>query len=457
MPSTPHPFLSWLLALVASAFLGSCGSGAGEHQDPTSTLQPPNVVVILLDTLRADVLSFYGAEDERAPYLAKLATEGTVFEKAFSTSTWTAPATASMLTGVYPDRHGVTRGFLAQFREGEAVDEDVLEQMELLAISTDVPTMAEYFKQAGYNTFALASNVNIGPEMAFDRGFDEFERHDMEPAKFLRDRLLAMRSRIKAGDAPSFLYLHFNDVHKPYEARPRFYRPDEKRDETAEHLERYRSELGYLDSFLARIHQAMAFDDDTLIVVVADHGEEFREHGQLYHEFTLHVELNRIPFLIRAPGLRVKPGRVRENVSLIDVVPTIFDLIGLDVPADLDGRSLAAFCRSDDKRQGLRAESEALIQRPLILHRFEDGEHLWGVILENWKLIQSHMGVLLYDLNKDPEEQNNLAQGHELLVQQLVAILDEHRGRGSNPQSIRTQVEIDQDLLDRLKAIGYVK
>ena len=321
MPSTPHPFLSWLLALVASAFLGSCGSGAGEHQDPTSTLQPPNVVVILLDTLRADVLSFYGAEDERAPYLAKLATEGTVFEKAFSTSTWTAPATASMLTGVYPDRHGVTRGFLAQFREGEAVDEDVLEQMELLAISTDVPTMAEYFKQAGYNTFALASNVNIGPEMAFDRGFDEFERHDMEPAKFLRDRLLAMRSRIKAGDAPSFLYLHFNDVHKPYEARPRFYRPDEKRDETAEHLERYRSELGYLDSFLARIHQAMAFDDDTLIVVVADHGESIVEHQQFgSHEYSLYDPVARVPLIVRSPGRRLAGARAGGGFPVDDVV-----------------------------------------------------------------------------------------------------------------------------------------
>jgi len=414
-------------------------------------------VVILLDTLRADVLSFYGAEEERAPYLAQLAAGGTVFENAFSTSTWTAPSTASMLTGVYPDRHGVTRGFLAQFREGDAVSEEVLGQMELLAISSDVPTMAERFKQAGYNTFALASNVNIGPEMAFDRGFDEFERHDLEPAKFLRDRLLAMRSRIEATDAPSFLYLHFNDVHKPYERRLRFYRPGENRDETAEYLERYRSELGYLDSFLARIHKAMGFDDDTLIVVVADHGEEFREHGQLYHEFTLHVELNHIPFLIRAPGLRVAPGRVRENVSLIDVVPTIFDLIGLQAPADLDGRSLAPFCRSEDKRKGLRAESEALTQRPLILHRFEDGEHLWGVILDNWKLIQSHLGVLLYNLAEDPEEQNNIADSHMPLVQQLIAHLDEHRNRGSNPQSMRTQVDIDQDLLDRLKAIGYVK
>ena len=444
-------------ALVLLGLLPSCGGGSDVQEKQASAMRPPNVVVILLDTLRPDVLSFYGAKDERAPYLAKLAAEGTVFENAFSTSTWTAPSTASMLTGMYPDRHGVTRGFLAQFREGESVDEDALKQMELLAISSDVPTLAERFKQAGYSTFALASNVNIGPEMAFDRGFDEFERHDLQPAKFLTERLMAMRTRIEANEAPSFLYLHFNDVHKPYQQRPRFYRPEEEREETAEYLERYKSELGYLDSFLGRIHQAMGFDDDTLIVVVADHGEEFREHGQLYHEFTLHVELNHIPFLVRAPGLRVKPGRVWENVSLIDVVPTIFDLIGQDAPIDVDGRSLASFCRSEDKRQGLQSESVALVQRPLILHRFEDGDHLWGVILENWKLIQSHLGVLLYDLETDPGEHNNLADTHQPLVQQLVAILDEHRGRGSDPQSKRTQVDIDQDLLDRLKAIGYVK
>lgn len=457
MSPHPRPSHPWLSALALLGLLPSCGDGSVGQDQPGPTVRPPNVVVILLDTLRADVLSFYGAQEERAPYLAKLAAEGTVFENAFSTSTWTAPSTASMLTGMYPDRHGVTRGFLAQFREGEAVEEGALEQMELLAISSDVPTLAERFKQAGYGTYALASNVNIGPEMAFDRGFDEFERHDMKPAKLLTERLMAMRTRIEASEAPSFLYLHFNDVHKPYQQRPRFYRPDEEREETEEYLERYKSELGYLDSFLGRIHQAMGFDDDTLIVVMADHGEEFREHGQLYHEFTLHVELNHIPFLVRAPGLRVKPGRVWENVSLIDVVPTIFDLIGQVAPIDLDGRSLASFCRSEDKRQGLQSESTALVQRPLILHRFEDGDHLWGVILENWKLIQSRLGVLLYNLETDPGEHDNLADTHQPLVQQLIALLDEHRGRGSNPQSMRTQVDIDQDLLDRLKAIGYVK
>ncbi len=445
-------------ALLCALFvLNSCGSNTASQPTGTRGAKPPNVVVILLDTLRADVLSFYGADEERAPYLAQLAAQGTVFENAFSTSTWTAPSTASMLTGMYPDRHGVTRGFLAQFREGEAVDEGVLGEMELLSISSDTPTLAERFKQAGYDTYALASNVNIGPEMAFDRGFDEFERHDLQPAKFLRDRLMDMRQRIDASDKPSFVYLHFNDVHKPYELRPRFYKKGANRDETQEKLELYKSELGYLDSFLARIHQSMEWGDDTLIVVVADHGEEFKDHGQYYHEFTLHVELNQIPFLIRAPGLRVHPGRVAENVSLIDVVPTIFDLIGVSSPGDMDGRSLASFCRSDDKRSGLTQESAALIERPLILHRFEDGEDLWGVILEDWKLIQSDLGVLLYDLKNDPKELNEVSSENVELALQLIAILDEHRDRGSNPQSMRTQVDIDQDLLDRLKAIGYVK
>ncbi len=448
-----------LVVLLASAALGGCGGSAG-NSAPAATPQgakPPDVVLILLDTLRADALSFYGAERESAPYLASLAANGTVFQRAYSSSTWTAPATATVLTGVYPDRHGVTRGFLAQFREVDAVREGDLGQMQLLAISSDVPTLAERFADLGYRTWGLTTNVNVGSEMAFDRGFERFERHDLETARFIRERLLTWRDEAADDERPFFLYLHLNDVHKPYLLRPRYYIPEEGREKTAELRARYQSELGFVDGVLARIHEDLSLSRDTLVVMVADHGEEFREHGNQYHEFSLYNELNQVPMVFHAPGLRVQPGFVQENVGLIDVAPTLLDLLGFDVPAEMDGRSLAAFCRSPDKQTGLGEERQALIERPLVLHRFEDGRHLWGIIQEQWKLIVGPQSVELYHLGRDPLEQTNVMERYPELVEQLRARLDTHRERGSDPQSARTDVQIDAELLERLKALGYVK
>ena len=148
---------------------------------------------------------------------------------------------------------------------------------------------------------------------------------------------------------------------------------------------------------------------------------------------------------------------MQENVGLIDVAPTLLDLLGFEVPADLDGRSLASFCRSPDKRTGLGEEHQALLERPLVLHRFEDGQHLWGIIQEQWKLIEGPESLELYDLGRDPLEQTNVVLRFPELVEQLRARLTAHRERGADPQSARTEVQIDAELLERLKTLGYVK
>lgn len=434
--------------------LALCAAGCGGRPDPGPP--PPDVVLILVDTLRADALPAYGRSEETAPWISRLAREGTVFGRAWSTSSWTAPATASLLTGVYPDRHGVTRGFLAQFREGEPVAAEALEDMELLAIATEVPTLAERLRELGYRTLGLASNVNIGPEMEFERGFERFERHDQESARFLRERLLAWVEELGEDDAPRFWYLHFNDVHKPYDLRPRYYRPGEGRAEAEELRARYESELGYLDGFLERIHADLGLGPDALTVLAADHGEEFREHGRLYHDFSLHVELTWVPLVVHGPALRVAPGIAPGNVSLIDVVPTVFELLGLvpKRPLDPDGRSLAELCWAVDKeRTALRPE---LQERPLVQHRHEEGVDLWGIVLGNWKMIRGEEGRRLYDLAEDPGEQQDVADRRPEVVARLDELLERHIARAPAPSSTRTRVRIDEDLLRRLEAAGYV-
>ena len=451
-----HPLTP--LALLGAALLSACGGGAGDEAPSGPPPDALDVVVVLLDTLRADALSIYGAEREVAPFLAGMARQGTVFERVWSTSTWTAPATASVLTGCYPDRHGVTRGFLAHFREADegALDEGDVEQIELHAISTQAATLAERFQRLGYATYGMAANINIGDEMEFDRGFDRFERHHGETAKELRQRLLDWKEEL-GGERPSFLYLHFNDVHEPYHLRPRFFAPPtDLEDDVQRAYAQYLSEVGYVDSFLARLAGELNWSEDTLLVVVADHGEEFMDHGQMAHEFTLFSELSQVPMIVYGPSLGVQAGRFPENVSVVDLAPTLFELVGLP-EEEFDGRSLAAICQRRDKTPTVD-ESNAWAERPLYLHRFERGKHLWGVVIGRWKLIQNYDGrVALFDLVEDPRETRNLREAEPARVERLLELLDEHRERGVNAESRRVDVTIDQAMLDRLKTLGYVK
>ncbi|MFT4543302.1 MAG: arylsulfatase A-like enzyme [Planctomycetota bacterium] len=449
-----------ILASFATIALTLCGGCSGEAgSDSTGRPGPrPNVVVLLADTLRADVLSAYGAEDERAPFLASLAQNGTVFGNTYSTSTWTAPSSASMLTGVYPDRHGVTAGFLAQFRKAEdGVDEGELEEMSLLSLARDVPTLAERMGKLGYATYGLSSNVNIGSELEFDRGFDRFWRSEGSvPAGGMSRKLREWETEIKEGDRPYFLYMHFNDVHAPYHVRKGYYNEGEGREKIDEAFEVYKSELGFLDFIIGNLYKKFGWDKNTLLVFVADHGEEFNDHGGVYHEFSVYNELSRVPFLIHAPDLGVKQGVVRQNTSLIDVTPTILGLLGVTPEEELDGSPLTSLCRSSEKAQASDLV-DALIERPLIVHRYEAGQHLWSVIRERWKLIEAESGPMLFDLREDPGETKNLAEEHEGLVSQLAGTLETHRSRGSSPDSEKKGVEIDPSLLRQLKSLGYVR
>ncbi|MFT4538561.1 MAG: arylsulfatase A-like enzyme [Planctomycetota bacterium] len=451
--------LSPLITMVSLCAMLTVACSTDEAlSNATPSAGRPNVVLLLADTLRADVLSFYGAEEERAPFLAALAGRGTVFQNAYSTSSWTAPSSASVLTGVYPDRHGVIAGFLAQFKDvGDQVDESALGEMNLLSIARDVPTLAERMQSLGYDTYGLSSNLNVGPELEFDRGFDHFRRSEGSvPAGKMFQMLREWKQLMEASEDPYFVYLHLNDVHVPYDLRPRFYTDDPTRDEVAESYEAYKSELGFLDFIIRSMHTEFGWTEDTLFVFVADHGEEFRDHGGLYHEFSVYNEVSRIPFMVSGPGLGVQAGVVEQNASLIDVAPTILGLLGQEFGDQFDGSSLAPFCLATDK-SSVSQTAEALLERPLIVHRYELGEHLWSIIRERWKLIESKEETLLFDLREDPGETTDLAGQHPRLVEQLQASLKAHRERGSNPDSVQKDVEIDPGLLQQLKALGYVR
>lgn len=175
----------------------------------------PNVVVVLIDTLRPDYLGFYGYKKETAAFLAKIAKKSFVFTRAFSTSSWTAPSTTSLFTSKYPHRHGVMEGFFANKIRATALRKTGKAEIFLNRIPKDLTVLPEIFKSMGYATFGMATNLNISDKIGFDRGFDLFNYKHQAPAEVVYEWVKQSQGRIN-NSKPFFLYLHPNDVHWPY-------------------------------------------------------------------------------------------------------------------------------------------------------------------------------------------------------------------------------------------------
>ena len=446
------------LALL-TAGLAACGA-------PEPPAKKPNVVLVVIDTLRPDHLGFGGHTRETAPFLAGLAAEGTVFERAFSTSSWTAPSTASIFTGLYPPRHGVVQGFFAHFhgaQEGGALGEGADEPaaLDLVGLPREYPTLPELFRDEGYRTFGLTTNINIGSELGFDRGFEQFERLDNVPAKEVLGRLGEWKDELVGeADSPFLLYLHFNDAHSPYHPRKRWFVDSD--DERERRMSAYDSEISYLDSFLAELAADYALGPDTLFVVASDHGEEFLDHGAWFHGFSLHRELNQVLFLIHAPGLGVPARRVPVNVSLVDLLPTVAELahLGEDArrEASRNGRSLVPLLGDEESEERALAQ---LDQRAVYAHRMlktQEGDlHTWAVLRGGWKLMERDGVRSLFDLRLDRGELQDVAAEHPEVVAELGALLDEQQARGIDVHDAGTRIDLDPELLGRLRSLGYAE
>ncbi|MED6334332.1 MAG: sulfatase [Planctomycetota bacterium] len=428
------------------------GSSATRLETSRTLAEMPNVVVVLIDTLRADHLAAYGGEPEVAPFLARLAQSSLVFRNAFSSSSWTGPSTASLFTGLYPTRHGLTRGLHAL-----AGSRDEAQSIELRAMPEEIATLPELYKSLGYSTWGYAANLNIGEHLGFDRGFDEFVQNRMETAIRISAAVQQWRPRMLA-EAPYFLYLHLNDVHMPNTPMKPWYEPAE--DELADQVRRYDSEISYIDHVLEGLYQAFGWDHKTLLVILSDHGEEFRDHGYLGHGFSLYQELMKVVMIVHAPDLvldgkaALEAGVVEVNVSLVDVVPTLIDVAGAALPETLDGRSLLALFGAERGGEAERRFDERFVFGHR-LKRDEDRE-LFAVVWRRWKLVHdvTENGWMLFDLEEDPKEQRNVLDEHGELVLTLRGALDRLRAR--RPLGGDTvEVELDSQTLDHLAQLGY--
>ncbi len=409
---------------------------------------PPDVVLIVLDTLRPDHLGVYGYERETAPFLADWARRSVVFRRAFSASTWTAPSTASIFTSLFPVQHGVVEGIFVHEVRARTVAETGRSSLPLNRIPQAVSTLPEILKAAGYQTFGVASNVNIGPEIGFSRGFDRFDRLMDRDAGELFARLRDWESDFDA-TKPRFIYLHFDDVHEPYARREPWF---EASGTTLGDLEAaYDSEISYVDDVLRQMFEYFDWDRDAIVVIASDHGEEFMEHGELGHGLSLHRELLQVLLLLRAP-VRGEEGQiVTRNVTTLDLLPTLAELIGLEPREEWEGRSLV----------GLLDGDAVIGERTLFGHRRLEGDppaELWTAVSGDWHLIERDGHFQLYNLSNDPQERLDLSAARRDVTARLAAELEAFRSSLRPHAAAETyEYELDPEGVERLRGLGYVE
>ena len=461
---------------------------------------PRNVVFIMIDTLRSDHLEAYGYGRETAPAIAKLASEGTLFDDAVAQGAWTKVSVPSMMSSTYPSANGV------------------YELFHRLPASAD--TLAESFREAGYATWGASANGFSGRANNLHQGFEVLhERSSLvipegqpraKTARLLNDRLLPWLDTHY--DLPFFVFFHPIDPHSPY--RP--YRPydtlwasadDEATYEDwtkqVEELveERHRNgnlphaedlaELGLdadefnritLDWYDGSIRAAdvevsrllqkleeLGLAEDTLVVFVSDHGEEFFDHGGGFHEDNVYGELVNVPLIFRWPAGLEAGARIPETVEMLDVVPTILELMGLNRPESMQGESLRPLLVSSGApRSEEPVISEWKRRTDQLGHGGVDAQSL---ILGGFKLVQNLVregetrpaGVAefeLYDHTSDPLDLNDVAAENPEVVARLADQLSKWRVWAESaklPTDEEAAGSLDSEELDRLRSLGYLQ
>lgn len=421
-----------------------CSVSCAEPDAPTYE----NLVVLVVDTLRADHLGSYGYERDTAPHLAKLGREGLQLD-GYASSSWTKPSVATLLTGLDPQAH------------------QAIERID--ALPGTIPYLPSLLDNQGFATAAFVANLNVGRKFGFARGYDEFRQvrgsAKLDAVKVNR-RTLALAERLVP---PYFLYVHDVDPHDPYEPNnpwpgtaatgPGFQprqvvrRKLELTPELVTDLvDRYDAEILEVDAAIEQLVKQLDIQgmlDDTLILVTSDHGEEFGDHGRLMHGRSLYQEVIRVPFLLWARGHQLSlPTETRFHH--IDALPTLLEALGQEIPSELRGTSRWR------ELNGLEAgASPGEVQ---YFHLDLDGVGALAAIRDDEKLIHENRGpeVQSFDLGVDHDE---LSPDQGLLTEAppLLRDLFRHHNAASEVAATNQQSELDQETRAALEAMGYLE
>lgn len=411
----------------------------------TAPAPEPSVVLIVIDTLRPDHLPFHGYHKNSAPFLSRLAASGVVFERARSTSSWTAPGTASIVTSLNPVQHGVFKGLLA-VQMLQRVDPHIT----VNRIPDAVVTAAEALKEAGYSTWGVSDNLNIGFEEGFDQGFDRFRTSNDAGAATVNARVRRWLPEMQAGE-PYFLYLHYMDPHRPYLKRAPWYEPGEG--ELLDSVSAYDSEINYVDSKIKELFELMQWDRNTLVIVTSDHGEEFQEHGGWDHGRTLYEEVLAVPLLVYSSAETLAAGRIEEPASVLDILPTLRDYVGLPPNPIEQGLSLLPVIRGEGRLPEDRPFYSDLRSPPWF-----GNQTLKAVVRGDDKYILTLPDTEeLYDLAADPGEQASVLAERRLLAAELRGELEAFEETCPKYAQESAEVSLDEEAVQKLKSLGYIQ
>jgi arylsulfatase A-like enzyme len=458
---TPSARRSSAVAMLTSLICGFCLS-CGAPNEPAP---PPNVLLILADTLRADYLGSYGSNHETSPNLDRFARENLIFRRAVSPAPWTSPAVASLFTSLYPTAHKVA---------GDPVNGWVPPD----SIALGLTTVAEQFSSAGYATSAIVANPWVAETRGYAQGFDQFRfpkkpPHLKPPGAVDTDALgkLAAEAMLQLfkGEKPFFFYLHLLDPHDPYSAPAelvdRFHPDGAKRAKKpigpqvqTQMLADYRAEIFVVDRALGVLFDVLRAEgmyEELIIAFVSDHGEQFYERGELGHGHRLFSEETHVPFLLKAPGLS---GEIDSVVSTLDVGPTLLDVAGLPPIPGAQGVSLTTQLAVREERG---AFTEATMRRNFKALVAQDGRKL--VIEFDGKATDAldenaeRDVVGLFDWS-DGNQRTEDPAVDEARTRELRALLYRQLADSVALRSdaVDAPVELDAATVEALKALGYV-
>ena len=477
-----HP----ILTAIALALLLPCGcerKGGGGAERPIEEVRP-NVVLISVDTLRADHLSCYGYERATSPRIDQLAAEGALFETAISSTSWTLPAHAALFTGLADSVHGCLDD--NQRLDGRRV------------------TLAERLRDAGYQTVGFFSGPFLHPVFGLSQGFDEYV-DCTSFAEWSSKRTTSGEPLVEGGGAmrraaadvtnatvygrvrdwlrsehrqPFFMFIHMWDVHADYIPPPPYDRqfdPDYKGPVTGRNVffdesinaqmpardiahlvALYDGEIAWTDYHVGMIMDeldALKLRDSTIVVLLSDHGEEFFEHGGKDHRRTLYDEVIHIPLIIRMPGRVPARGRFSEQARMIDVLPTILELANVTPPKVIMGQSLVPLFKGEKLPDDTLALSEL----------YSVGRKLRSFRRNEYKLIfdERRQRGLVFDLLADPGEKTVLADPDNATVR--LALGDMRQGLKWLSDFIKivgaadgTSPELPNSLRQHLETLGYI-
>ena len=428
----------------------------------------PDIFVYAIDTLRADAIR--QPDGPLLPAFRQLARDGVTFTRAWSPSSWTLPSTASLMTGVHPHRHGVMQG-----------DVPLTEER--------FPTIGRLLAGRGYRTLGLSQSFVVGPRLGLDTGFETFVLDDQLNGYELRSQrvrgyfvqwLLGLPSR---DPPPIFAYLHTVDPHAPYsagrarsgdvpaswrQARPGTFldhgwHKDPSKVRWLREL--YQREAEYASRELGLFLELLRFldlYDDSLIVVLSEHGEEFAEHGGLDHGRTVYEEMLHVPLVVKLPGNRGAGSVVRERVSTLDVFATALDAAGVGLDTlGVDSASLVSLVGDDDRDRASAVFAEV---NPAPSER-QHGVDLRALAIDDLKCIESRSGAdqfgrpvprwQVFDLDRDPQEQSPLAE--EDPRTRWCAEELRRRFPGGASRSPATTPRVERETRDHLRRLGYIR